>query len=164
MSRKSDQDFIQAMLVMAMIVFGMFSFSLAKFFGAPWNVAIKFMFAALIIAITYCAYAWVRYGLMGSPVQTNYYNYHYTPSWYHYLRVWPIALLLIFICSFEMLDNANTVSYSGFLSKPKHELFLDGERAWYTLWYSKLLIAISIVVLGHLAHHSLAHWLRNLFD
>lgn len=80
MSRKSDQDFIQAMLVMAMFFFGMFSFALAKFFGAPWVVSLKFIIAALVIGMTYCAYAWVRYGLMESPVQTSYYNYHYTPS------------------------------------------------------------------------------------
>ncbi len=164
MRRTSDQDFIQGMLVMAMIAFSMFSFLLAKSMGAPWAVSIKFMFAALVIFIIYCIYAWIRYGLMGSSIQASSCSYNYTLSWYHYIRVWPFTLLLIFISSFEMLDTANTVSYMGFLSKPKNDIFFDSEKAWYALWYSKLLISIAIVVVGHVVHHTCINWLRNLFN
>ncbi|GLT18868.1 hypothetical protein GCM10007938_26500 [Vibrio zhanjiangensis] len=164
MREKDDIEFIQVMLVAAMVFIGIFSFSIAKSYGAPWAVAVKFVLSSVAIGLVYCVYAWVRYGFMRSPVHTSYYNYHYNPSWYHYIRIWPLAILGIFVCSFDMLDNANTVTYIGIASQPKHEFLFDGERAWYTLWYSKLMISISIVVVAHIVHHTLASWLRRLFD
>ncbi|HAS4580624.1 TPA: hypothetical protein I6861_000244 [Vibrio cholerae] len=163
MSRKSEQDFFKAMFVLAFITFGMFSLTLAKVFEAPWDVTFKFMFQSLLIGACYCLYAYVRYILIGSNFQSDYDYYSYSKSWYHYVRIWPFALLLIFLNSFDMLDHAGSVTYSGFISKPKSHLFLDPEKAWYTFWYGKLLISSAILIIGHLIHHSVAQSLRKLF-
>ncbi|MBY8161408.1 hypothetical protein KW506_03520 [Vibrio fluvialis] len=165
MSRQYEQEFIPVMFVLVVLVFASFSFSLAKFFGAPWNITFYFMLKSLFITIIYCIYAWIRYHLLGNEFQTNYGYYGYTKSWYHYIRIWPIAIVLIFIVSFEMLDHSGTVTYSGFFAKAKTPLrYYDADKAWYTFWYSKLLISCLILVGGNLVHHTLAKWFRSVFD
>lgn len=61
---------------------------------------------------------------------------------------------------YGMIDHAGTVEFMGIFERERLS-YGDTKVPWYSLWYVKLLIALSIVVLGNIFHHIFVYLWKN---
>ena len=148
MSRRNDPAGLIAILVVGAIL--MLSIKL----GAPFKTTLISIFSGLCILALYGFYFYYSHGS----------RFGYS-SWQRsdrFWRVWSVALVIIYWVFIPVIDQAGTVEYQSMFIEKKKFLF-DTETPWYSLWYIKVVISISIVLGGNLLHRGVANlWYKNV--
>ncbi|EGR0158876.1 hypothetical protein ACVO8F_000352 [Vibrio cholerae] len=152
MSRqRSDNDFgtIFAFIVVAGVVW------LAIQLQAPFVITFWGILKIAAVLAAYLLYAYLTYFKEWGSFE-----------WRHssrLIRIWPIAAMFIYLASMGMIDHAGTVEFMGIFERERLS-YGDTKVPWYSLWYVKLLIALSIVVLGNIFHHIFVYLWKKLMD
>lgn len=148
MSRRDDPAMVFAVIVVGSIL--MFAMNI----GAPFKVTLIGTFSALFVFGLYCVYFYFAHGF-----SLGFSRWERSDR---YWRVWPLALMVIYWAFIPVIDQAGTVEYHSIFMEKKKFLF-ETEAPWYSMWYTKVVVSIAIVLIGHFLHHAISKlWYENV--